>query len=63
VASRTRDDRIDFIDVMGITHFYAKDKLTFGATPVKHHAPDMPVADLEQKLPPAKWYGFTGPPF
>lgn len=54
VASRV-GDRVEFIDVSQVTHFYAKDKLTFAVTAAKHHALDLSLAELEQKLPPARW--------
>jgi two-component system LytT family response regulator len=54
VASRT-GDRVEFIDVAAVTHFYAEDKLTFAATAAKHYALDQSITELEQKLEPARW--------
>ena len=60
VASRV-GDRVEFIDVAAVTHFYAEDKLTFAATAAKHNAPakyyalDSSIAELEQKLEPRCW--------
>ena len=54
VASRV-GDRVEFVEVSQVTHFYAKDKLTFAVTAAKHHALDLSIAELEQKLPPARW--------
>ncbi len=54
VASRT-GDRVTLIDVSQVSHFYAKDKLTFAATAVKDHAIDMSIAALEEKLSPRQW--------
>jgi len=54
VASRV-GDRVEFIDVADVTHFYAEDKLTFAATRAKHYALDNSIADLEQKLEPRRW--------
>jgi two-component system LytT family response regulator len=54
VASRT-GERVDFIDVADVTHFYAKDKLTFAATPAKHYALDVAITDLEPRLDPRHW--------
>jgi two-component system, LytTR family, response regulator len=54
VASRT-GDRVEFVDVAEVTHFYAKDKLTFAVTAAKHHAIDPSIADLETRLPPQRW--------
>jgi len=47
--------RVDFIDVAEVTHFYAKDKLTFAATSSKHYALDLAIADLEPRLDPRQW--------
>jgi two-component system, LytTR family, response regulator len=54
VASRT-GERVDFVDVSDVTHFYAKDKLTFAATVSKHYALDLAIADLEPRLDPRQW--------
>jgi two-component system, LytTR family, response regulator len=54
LPSRT-GERVDFIDVSDVTHFYAKDKLTFAATPSKHYALDLAIADLEPRLDPRQW--------
>jgi len=54
VASRV-GDRVEFVEVAQVTHFYAKDKLTFAVTAVKHHALDLSIAELEQKLSPQHW--------
>jgi two-component system LytT family response regulator len=48
-------DRVEFVDVASVTHFYAKDKLTFAVTPSKEYALDMSIAELEQKLSPRQW--------
>jgi len=54
VASRV-GDRVQFIDVAQVTHFYAKDKVTFAAVAGKHHIVDFSIADLETRLPPNRW--------
>lgn len=54
VACRVAN-RVEFIEVASITHFYARDKLTFAATEGKHHALDLSISELEQKLPPDHW--------
>ncbi len=54
VASRV-GDRVEFIDVSLVTHFCAKDKVTFAAVAGKHHIIDFSIADLEAKLPPNRW--------
>ncbi len=54
VSSRT-GERIEFVELNRITHFYASDKLTFAATSAKSHAIDLTIAELEQKLDPRKF--------
>lgn len=54
VASRT-GDRVDFVDVADVTHFYAQDKLTFAATRAKHYVLDLAIAELEARLDPRRW--------
>jgi two-component system LytT family response regulator len=55
IASRL-GDRIQFIDLPRVTHFFAEDKLTFAAAKGKNYIVDHTVSDLEQKLDPAKFY-------
>jgi len=54
VASKV-GERIEFVDLNQVTHFFAADKLTFAATPVKNYAVDYTIQELEQKLDPAKF--------
>jgi two-component system, LytTR family, response regulator len=46
-------ERVVFVEVSKITHFYAKDKLTYAATASKDYAVDLTIAELEKKLDPA----------
>ena len=55
IASRI-GDRILFLDLPRVTHFYAEDKLTFAAVKGKPHIVDYTISDLEQKLDPAKFF-------
>jgi len=49
-------DRIEFVDLSGVTHFYAEDKLTFAATMAgKAHVIDLSITELESKLDPDEW--------
>lgn len=49
-------DRIEFVELDGVTHFYAEDKLTFAATVAgKSHVIDATVTELEARLDPEKW--------
>ena len=54
IASRM-GDRVQFIEVANVTHFYAKDKLTFAVESGKEHAVDLSISELEQRLPPNEW--------
>lgn len=54
IASKV-GERIEFIDLAQVTHFFASDKLTFAATPSKNYAVDYTIQQLEQKLDPAKF--------
>jgi two-component system LytT family response regulator len=49
-------DRIEFVELDGVTHFYAEDKLTFAATLAgKAHVIDASISELETRLDPEKW--------
>ncbi len=54
IASRI-GDRVQFIELRLVTHFIAKDKLTFGVTDEKSHVVDSSISELEQKLDPKKF--------
>jgi len=54
VTSRV-GDKVEFVVVADVTHFYAKDKVTFAATAGKHHILNLTIAELEQKLDPRHW--------
>jgi two-component system LytT family response regulator len=54
VASRI-GERIEFVELDRITHFFASDKLTYAATPAKNYVVDNTIQDLEQKLDPRKF--------
>jgi two-component system LytT family response regulator len=43
-------DRILFIDLDKITHFFSEDKLTYAATEIKKYIVDYTISELEQKL-------------
>jgi two-component system LytT family response regulator len=46
-------ERVVFVEVSKITHFYAKDKLTYAATAAKDYVVDITISELEEKLDPA----------
>jgi two-component system LytT family response regulator len=48
-------DRIEFVEVARVTHFYANEKLTYAATPKKDYVVDSTISELEQTLDPAKF--------
>ncbi|MBV9443355.1 MAG: response regulator transcription factor [Acidobacteriaceae bacterium] len=46
-------DRIEFVDLRKVTHFFANEKLTYASTPKKNFVVDYTITDLESKLDPA----------
>src|SRR5436853_1237600 len=52
IASRL-GDRVQFIDLQRVSHFVARDKLTYAVTGEKQFVIDAAIAELEQKLDPA----------
>jgi two-component system LytT family response regulator len=55
IASRL-GDRISFLDLNAVTHFYARDKLTYAVSNDKAYCVDHAIADLEKKLDPKKFF-------
>jgi len=55
IASRL-GDRISFLDLDDVTHFYARDKLTYAVSNDKAYCVDHAIADLEKKLDPKKFF-------
>ncbi len=54
IASRV-GERVVFVDLASVTHFYAKDKLTYASTSAKDYVVDNTISELEQKLDPAQF--------
>jgi two-component system LytT family response regulator len=54
IASRL-GDRMRFLDLASVTHFYAEDKLTYAVCEGKPHCVDYAIAALEKKLDPKKF--------
>jgi two-component system LytT family response regulator len=52
ISSRT-GERVVFVEIGKITHFYAKEKLTYAATASKDYVVDLTISELEQRLDPA----------
>jgi two-component system LytT family response regulator len=51
IASRL-GERIQILDLAKVTHFFARDKLTYAATEARNYVVDHTVSDLEQRLDP-----------
>jgi len=54
IASRL-GDRVRFLDLDRVSHFYAEDKLTWAAFEGKPHCVDHSIVELERKLDPKKF--------
>jgi two-component system LytT family response regulator len=54
IASRL-GDRLWFLDLPRVTHFYAEDKLTYAVSEGKAYCVDSAIAELERKLDPKKF--------
>ncbi len=48
-------DRVQFIDLDKVSHFFAEGKLTYAATPGKNYIVDESIVQLEAKLDPAQF--------
>jgi two-component system LytT family response regulator len=54
VASKV-GEKIEFVDLGQVTHFFAADKLTFAATSARNYAVDYTIQELEEKLDPVRF--------
>jgi two-component system, LytTR family, response regulator len=54
IASRL-GDRLSFLDLARVTHFYAEDKLIYAVSEGKSYCVDYAIAALEKKLDPRKF--------
>ena len=54
IASRL-GDRLWFLDLVGVTHFYAEDKLTFAVSEGRAYCVDHTITELEDKLNPRQF--------
>ena len=54
IASRL-GDKLWFLDLDRVTHFYSEDKLTYAASEGKAYCVDHSIAELERKLDPKKF--------
>jgi two-component system LytT family response regulator len=55
IASRI-GERVVFIDLARVTHFHAKDKLTYAATESKDYVIDSTISELENRLDPSQFF-------
>jgi two-component system, LytTR family, response regulator len=55
IASRL-GDRLRFLELARVTHFYAEEKMTFAVSEGKAHGVDYTIAQLEQKLDPKAFF-------
>jgi two-component system, LytTR family, response regulator len=55
IASRL-GDRLRFLELEQVTHFYAEEKVTFAASDGKVHCVDHTILELEKKLDPKKFF-------
>ena len=54
IASRL-GDRLWFLNLVRVTHFYSEDKLTYAVSEGKSYCVDYAIAELERKLDPKKF--------
>jgi two-component system LytT family response regulator len=54
IASRV-GERIVFLDLDAVTHFLARDKLTYAIASGRQHCVDQTIAELERRLDPARF--------
>ncbi|HKF49989.1 MAG TPA: LytTR family DNA-binding domain-containing protein [Terracidiphilus sp.] len=52
IATRV-GERISFLDLDAVTHFFAQDKLTYAVAGGRQHCVDESIADLERRVDPA----------
>jgi two-component system LytT family response regulator len=55
IASRV-GERLQFVELAKVSHFFAEDKLTYAATKTRNYPVDHTIVELEGKLDPAKFY-------
>ncbi len=55
IASKT-GERVQFVELARVTHFYAEDKLTYAAVKGKNFPVDHTISELEEKLDPRRFY-------
>ena len=48
-------DKVEFVDLSEVSHFFAQDKLTFAAGSRKNYVIDATIAELEERLDPKRF--------
>lgn len=48
-------DKVEFVEVAQVSHFFAQDKLTYAATPKKNYVIDATITELEERLDPKRF--------
>jgi two-component system, LytTR family, response regulator len=48
-------ERIELVELAQVTHLFARDKLTFAATPTRNYVVDLTIQELEQRLAPQQF--------
>jgi two-component system LytT family response regulator len=48
-------ERTQFLDLGSVTHFFSRDRLTYAATEARSYCIEWPIAELEEKLDPARF--------
>jgi len=48
-------EKIELVELAQVTHLFARDKLTFAATPTRNYVVDLTIQELEQKLSPQQF--------
>lgn len=54
ISSRV-GERMEWIDLGRVTHFFAEEKLTYAATDTKNYIVDLSITELEEKLDPKRF--------
>lgn len=48
-------EKLEWIDLSRVTHFYAEEKLTYAATETKNYIVDLSITELEERLDPQRF--------
>ena len=56
IATARIGEKVQYVELARVTHFFAEDKLTYAATKTKNHMVDHTIAELEAHLDPKRFY-------